>query len=471
MAAVRNLFQNGLIAAQGGPMSVKQPAAQQAAVVINCQFRDYTVDGATRDRHRMGLEDFESGAALFVAVDSNQYNVSDFEARVRKVGNYLTTHDDSQPGVFSNLEHAYRVCLAATVPPNDHDLAVRMLYTKVRFLGFADTDISFQKDHTRYASGGYSVICRAYGPKSTVNTGFLNFIAGDDCVWFCPNDANLARLHGAVSYPWPVAAPARVPAANSCVWRPVLLPLTAAVYDVDPTCLSRVVGRALYPSRENRPLTVNIGSRPAMLPPGQRALAAADGILYFHDVGRAPAINNPSIWAIQSLQAYVAGVGAVAVDANVALFLNDNCIYRLFDDAFRRETVAALNRYDGVNVAASRTIREAVTNRMLNAMNLGRHPQATAAQRAGARTALLAQADYVARFGDAVIGLPAAIAGHPVAVAAVVADQAPFRRAGPAHHPVHAPARGHDMEHAEQKEEEEEDQFELRAGDDEDDDA
>lgn len=279
LVSVLNRFPGGATAAEGGEVRVEQPSAQQAPIVVNCQFRDFDTTDATRQRHRTGLEDFQSGAPLFVSTDEGTYTMSERGREMYNVGLYLKPEEQTQPGVFSSLEVAfYKGFDLSPRAVNDHlkiQDAVNYVYKHVRLIGFADTEISLQKDHTRNSSGSLSVITRAGGDKTSVNTGLYNLAAATDVCWFCPNDPVLRLLNNGTSYPWPL-----IPGKGSHLWRPITMPLSDNVIAHDIRCTSRVMGRTLRPAVRNAALTLIVSTRPVMphidvIIAGMRAIAAA----------------------------------------------------------------------------------------------------------------------------------------------------------------------------------------------------
>lgn len=315
--------------AEGGPYRVEQPTAQQAPVVTPSQYKDHVTDANTRMRHNAGLDDFDSGAALFVGTNDTEHALTEYARRLQNLGQYMQPEAESQPAVFSNLEPAYRrfyeqrrtsnqynLVLAAranaarldranaagdaaaavvaagggnaaqrgaarlgarapilAAPPTAadqevaerevlewvHTRAVEDVYANVRFIGFADTDMYMQNDHTRNGSGSRSVIVRASGDKTTCNTSWLFIGPAIHVAWFLPCDPALTGLHNATMYPW-----SRVPDAHTVRWRAILMPLTPQVFAADPSAILRVVGKCLKPSQPNRALTLLVSSQPIM---------------------------------------------------------------------------------------------------------------------------------------------------------------------------------------------------------------
>lgn len=249
-------FDNSLSAAEGGPVRVEQPTAQQAPVVANCQFKDFDTDEETRQRHKAGVEDFQSGAALFVHVDDDDRYVKTPMSREREqVQTFIKPEEHAQGEVFSCLEVPYRQAV------RDHpgDYPYPHLYKKVRFFGFADTEIGLQTDHTRNSTASFSVINRVSGDKTTVNTGLFDIEPGTYVCWFAPNDRVLEVLHPKHEYyPWRSGPPP----PHTHKWRAILMPVFAEVVALDPSCLQRVVGFCIRPSKRNCALTLCVGSRP-----------------------------------------------------------------------------------------------------------------------------------------------------------------------------------------------------------------
>lgn len=272
--------------AEGGPYRVEQPTAQQAPVVTPSQYKDHVTDANTRMRHNAGLDDFDSGAALFVGTSDTAHALTEYARRLQNLGQYMQPEAESQPAVFSNLEPAYRrfynerttsaqfgqvrAARLAAVGGNQaeadlqaaewaHLKAVEDVYAYVRFIGFADTDMYMQNDHTRNGSGSRSVIARVSGDKTTCNTSWLFIGPAIHVAWFLPCDPALTGLHNATMYPWP-----RVPDAHTVRWRAILMPLTPQVFAADPSAILRVVGKCLKPSQPNRALTLLVSSQPIM---------------------------------------------------------------------------------------------------------------------------------------------------------------------------------------------------------------
>ena len=291
--------------AAGGPYRVEQPTAQQAPVVTDCQYKDFRTDNDTRTRHRAGVDDFDSGAAIFVGTDDSAFALTEYARRLQNLGQYMQPESESQPAVFSSLEVPYRFFyarrnvdprraevivaitaevgaggnrardarLAAGVGPAataaetaaagairwTHYMAVHDVYENVRFIGFADTDMYMQNDHTRNGSGSRSVIVRASGDKTTCNTSWMFIGPAIHVAWFLPGDPSLTALNNNTMYPW-----GNMPAKDTVPWRAILMPLTHEVFDADPSAITRVVGKCLKPSQPNRALTLLVSSQPVI---------------------------------------------------------------------------------------------------------------------------------------------------------------------------------------------------------------
>lgn len=381
-------FESNRTAACGGLMNVKQPTAQQAPVVVNAQYKDYQRFTELKDRHRSGADDFESGAALFVACDPDSYTPpSSFTSRMNKLGHYLFPSEESQPGVFSSLEQVYMMALnsqPAGNPVARHAAAVQRVYQSIRSFGFADTPNSLQKDNRRYASGDWSVITRLAGDKTTVNTGWMHIGAGDDVVWFFPNDPVLAQLFDPNlpnrpnrpnrQYPFevtPIGNPTGMPEPGTVKLRAILLPLILEVVTVDPNCVYRVVGKCMKPSKPNRALTLLVGTRPSVMPiaADARVAAAIAANVQAVAAGVAAAVPAPAPAPVAAINGANAGEfdGRIkmygdefarsnqpstlalqmffpcALRPDMVAYMRDRALAKLFSDDFRDRFVDEIN--------------------------------------------------------------------------------------------------------------------------------
>jgi hypothetical protein len=300
----------------GGNMGVNQRTAQQAPVVANCYFKPLTegTEAEFTKRCRSGLEDFGDGYPVFVATDASHTAPTKEEQELADMGAYTGGDDETGAAVFHSIDKLFLDLHAAgkntgLADPDAVKYAVQEAYKRIRFFGFADTTMSLQNNHARYAQGSYRVTVRVGGDKTTINLGPYRQSPGHDTVWFMPYDPTLAEITKA-AYPL-----LTIPREGEFQWRPVFMPLTKDLVEADikahgqALCLHRFIGRVLKPSEPNAPLTLNVSTRPSTCPPGIHLVkppvgppvGAAPGAAVGAAVGAAPGVPAHALFGDPTL--------------------------------------------------------------------------------------------------------------------------------------------------------------------------
>jgi len=254
-------------AVKGGPMHVYQRSVQQAQLVANAHFQEYSQTKDYIQRRAAGHEDFESGAPLFTVIDEKLYKKDSATSELYALCNALQAEDHGQAAVFSSLELVYREAEAEVGDEKNYKKICEHIYAKVRLYGFADTEILMRGNHSRYGSGSNKVTVTLGGDKTTTMLSPVAAAPGDDIVWFAPMDPTLDAYNGGKPYPFEKGAPAP---GEVLRWRPVFMPVTRELLKLDADehgtaiCLTRCIGRAIRGAQPNMGLELNVGTRPCV---------------------------------------------------------------------------------------------------------------------------------------------------------------------------------------------------------------
>lgn len=213
----------------GGLMKFGQQCIQQASIVIDTRMAPFKEPD---NPSKLPCENIPTGALVFrkTRVELAGQKI----AQNKRTANFVKpiTSTRAQPLVFCNLK--------AVKEHND-----------ISFVGVADTEITVDGDHWRYAGSNRSEIVRAAGTRSIWNSGPDHCYEGEWLFWDLPiKDPAFAQK-----------------APSEEIHRAVVRPVNEANFERDPTCIYRTIGKCMIAAPANSMVDISISTAVAPVPP------------------------------------------------------------------------------------------------------------------------------------------------------------------------------------------------------------